>query len=86
MLSHSETIVDLKLVFLNQQSFSNFPVKYWKNKIHLSTRVKQHRSENAVGQHLQTYHTCDHNFNKNQFQILSTGDLDFDCKIRCFVD
>ena len=57
MLSHSETIVDLKLVFLNQQSFSNFPVKYWKNKIHLSTRVRQHRSENAVGQHLQTYHT-----------------------------
>ena len=23
-----------------------------------------------------------HNFNENQFQILSTGNSDFDCKIR----
>ena len=34
------------------------------------------------GQHLQTCHTCGYNFNENQFQILSTGDSDFDCKIR----
>ena len=34
------------------------------------------------GQHLQTCHTCGHNFNENQFQILGTGDSDFDCKIR----
>ena len=36
----------------------------------------------AIGQYLQTCHTCDHNFNANQFQILSTGNSDFDCKIR----
>ena len=41
------------------------------------------RSEkSAIGQHLQTCHTCDHNFNENQFKILSTGNSDFDCKIR----
>ena len=30
---------------------------------------------------MQTCHGCDHNFNENQFQILSTGNSDFDCKI-----
>ena len=41
------------------------------------------RSEkSAIGQHLQTCHTCDHNFNENQFKILSTANSDFDCKIR----
>ena len=54
-----------------------------KTKRHLAKRVKEHRSEkSAIGQQLQTYHTCDHNFNENQFQILSTGDSDFYCKIR----
>ena len=38
--------------------------------------------KSAIGQHLQTCHTCDHNFHENQFQISSTGDSDFDCKIR----
>ena len=36
----------------------------------------------AIGQHLQTCHTCVQNFNANQSQILSTGNSDFDCKIR----
>ena len=36
----------------------------------------------TVNTHLQTCHTCDHNFNENHFQILSTGDSDFNCKIR----
>ena len=54
-----------------------------KTKRHLATRIKEHRSEkSAIGQHLQTCHTCDHNFNENQFKILSTGNSDFDCKIR----
>ena len=45
-----------------------------KTKRHLATRIKEHRSEkSAIGQHLQTCHTCDHNFNENQFQILSTS-------------
>ena len=31
-------------------------------KRHLATRIKEHRSEkSAIGQHLQTCHTCDHN-------------------------
>ena len=43
----------------------------------------EHRSEkSAIGQHLQTCHTCDHNFNENQFQILSICNSDFDCKTR----
>ena len=55
----------------------------FKTKRHLATRIKEHRSEkSAIGQHLQTCHTCDHNFNENQFKILSTGNSDFDCKIR----
>ena len=54
-----------------------------KTKRHLATRIKEHRSEkSAIGQHLETCHTCDHNFNENQFKILSTGNSDFDCKIR----
>ena len=54
-----------------------------KTKRHLATRIKEHRSEkSAIDQHLQTCHTCDHNFNENQFQILITGDSDFDCTIR----
>ena len=54
-----------------------------KTKRHLATRIKEHRSEkSAIGQHLQTCHTCDHNFNENQFKILSTGNSGFDCKIR----
>ena len=53
------------------------------SKHNISNKIKEHRSEkSAIGQHLQTCHTCDHNFNENQFQILSTGDSDFDCKIR----
>ena len=54
-----------------------------KTKRHLVTRIKEYRSEkSAIGQHLQTCHTCDHNFNENQFKILSTGNSDFDGKIR----
>ena len=54
-----------------------------KTKRHLAARTKEHRSEkSAIGQHLQTCYTCDHNFNENLFQILSTGNSDFDCKIR----
>ena len=54
-----------------------------KQKDILATRIKEHRSEkSAIGQHLQTCHICDHNFNENQFQILSIGVSDFDCKIR----
>ena len=54
-----------------------------KTKRHLATRIKEHRSEkSAIGQHLQTCHTCDDNLNENQFKILSTGNSDFDCKIR----
>ena len=41
-----------------------------KTKRHLATRIKEHRLEkSAIGQHLQTCHTCKHNFNENQFQI-----------------
>ena len=54
-----------------------------KTKRHLAIRIKEHRSEkSAIDQHLQTCHICDHNLNENQFQILSTGNSDFDCKIR----
>ena len=56
-----------------------------KTKRPLSTRIKEYRSEkSAIGQHLQTCHTCDHNFNEDQFQIfiISTFNSDFDCKIR----
>ena len=61
----------------------NINFLYWKTKRHLATRIKEHRSEkSAIGQHFQTCHTCDHNFKENQFQILITGNSDFDC----FVD
>ena len=41
----------------------------------------EHRPEkSAIGQHLQTCHTCDHNFNENQFKILSTGNSDFEIR------
>ena len=54
-----------------------------KTKRHLVTRIKERRSKiSAIGQHLQTCHTCDHNFNENQFKILSTVNSDFNCKIR----
>ena len=43
---------------------------------------REFKEKSAIGQHLQTCHTCDHNFNENQFNILSTGNSDFDCKIR----
>ena len=36
---------------------------------HLATRIKEHRSEkSAIGQRLQTCHTCDHNFNEKSIQ------------------
>ena len=55
-----------------------------KTKRHLGTRIKEHRSEkSAIGQHLQTCYTCVHNFNEISVpNILSTGNSDFDCKIR----
>ena len=72
------------MLFIKFSCLCDINISYiGKIKIHLATRVKEHRSEKyATGQHLQTCHTCDHNFNENQFQILSTGNSDLDCKIR----
>ena len=70
--------------FVNSVIYGTYTFSYTgKTKRHLSTTIKEHRSEkSATGQHLQTCHSCDHNFNENQFKILSTGNSDFDCKIR----
>ena len=71
------------MLFINLIVYVTYISYIGKTKRHLVTRIKEHRSEkSAIGQHLQTCHTCDHNFNENQFKILSTGNSDFDCKIR----
>ena len=73
-------------VFLKTQDLKSLPISngnIGKTKRHLATRIKEHRSEKSpIGQHLQTCHTCDHNFNENQFKVFSTCNSDFDCKIR----
>ena len=73
------------MLFIKFSCLCDINISYiGKTKRHLATRIKEHRSEkSAIGQHVQTCHTCDHNFNENQLQILtSIGNSDFYCKIR----